>query len=225
MYLSRWTRFVVVLGIGLLLAVACSPSAPTAPVLPAGWSFRQPQDSSFRIALPDGWNVVTPSPITIPTAMALMRQQAPELVDFPPEILAMIAPSSAKLTAFDLTPGNPPASFPRSLNIVGQALPTKVSLESIVRQFKTQVEQSDAVLKPITQETFRPIAGEGVKLRYRLQVRPPDGELETGSMFQYGIMNGKDLYIVTFACPDNETEKYAPLFEKIARSFSLASQE
>ena len=85
-----------------------------------------------------------------------------------------------------------------------------------------QLEGIDSVVRPIDHARVELPAGPAERMGYTINTKLSSGDALTYSVIQYLVLSGLDEYVLTISCSPSSLGIYAPLFEKIARSFALA---
>lgn len=118
--------------------------------------------------------------------------------------------------AFDFEPVGRVGGFVTNLNVLKTPVPAGVSLSFIVDTSVAQLEQLDAVRKPVARRKVTLGAGESEELRFQVT----QGAVVVAST-QYVYVSGPSLYILTFSTTAEQATTYAGVFEGIARTFRL----
>jgi hypothetical protein len=197
-----------------------SPVATIRLKLDANWTSADRSADGFAIGLPPRWRDIDVDPqlideslqsITDPQYQALLRQQT-----------ASLSGTGVKLFAFDFTPSNVSSTgFTTNFNVVSETLPYAVSLDTYEQLTLGQLGQLDAVSKPIAHQRVTLPAGACSKLSYNISFTTGTTRT-TSSITQYLLINGLTAYVITFTTTTQQLATYAPMFTKIATTFTLA---
>lgn len=131
------------------------------------------------------------------------------------QVRSMVA-SGVAYFAFDFEPVGRVGGYVTNLNILKTPVPAGISLSFIAQASAAQLEQLDAVRKPVERRTVALAAGESEELRFQMTQGPA-----VIATTQYLYVNGPNLYILTFSTTAEQATTYAGVFEGIARSFRV----
>jgi hypothetical protein len=188
--------------------------------LDAGWTAADRSADGFAMGLPPRWHSIDLDPYALdaslraiddPQYQTLLRQQTASLLT-----------TGVKLFAFDLSATNVSTSgFTTNLNVIEETLPYTVSLDVYAQVTVAQLEQLDAVSKPIGQQRVTLPAGPSQKLSYRVTLTSGTTKT-TSAITQYLLVNGNIAYVLTFTTTPAQLGTYAPTFAKMAATLTLA---
>jgi hypothetical protein len=219
-----------------LALVGCSPSAsaptsptPTITVAPSPsptstpepkWVVEESAQGRFSLALPPKWKRIeldaqawdrAANAIDDPQVKAIFGAQFPAL-----------AASGAVFVAFDFTPERVTSGFVTNLNIIRSRLGGTYSLDFIVQVSAGQLEALDSVAKPVEHVRVTLPVGPAEHFKYTINTKRSTGAALSYNVIQYVLVDGTDEYILTFSCSPTWAETYAPVFDRIAQTFTLA---
>jgi hypothetical protein len=226
------------LGLAAALAlalVACSPSAstpasptptdrPTATPSPtitieSGWTKEESAQGHFSVALPPKWKRIDLDSQTLDAAVATIDD--PQMKRALGTQLQSLSASGVTFVAFDFTPERATPGFLTNINVIKTTLPRSYSLDVIAQLSVAQLEAIDSVVRPIEHARVELPAGPAERMSYAISTKLSSGDALTYSVIQYLVLSGLDEYVLTISCSPSSVGIYAPLFEKIARSFAL----
>jgi hypothetical protein len=199
-----------------------SPSAIPA-VLPspsiADWVLHERRPAGFSLLLPPAWRPLGVNPATLTELLAAYGGNAPEMAALLEGLGEDIGDFDVELWAFDLVPTSTMGVFVANVAVLRQPLPSNIALEEFVGAFVARLERTPTVERPVARRQVDLVAGVGEELRYRLDLRRPMGATLALARVQYLVAHGSDVFVVTLTSATDEAQRYAPVFERIGRSF------
>lgn len=229
-----FTPIVGLLLLGILLAGCGSGSAPeatpaptaaptsapgqTAPVSAEGWTLNQVPKDRFAIALPPDWEQVDMDPSKFLASMqALSERNADAAAQIEGQARAL-ASAGVAFFGFDPEAEALAAGVPTDANVQRQPLGGPMTLDEITSLALQNLENSEAVEKPVSNRTVTLEAGEAAEFRFRANVTDQNGNPLALAITQYLIIRRQDLYVVTLTTTADKADAYAATFEAIGKS-------
>jgi hypothetical protein len=201
-----------------LLATLLVAAAAAAPAAATGADTRHRIASTpASIALPDGWRTLTRAQVVRNVVPAAIKQN-PQLA---PILRALRSASSPlRFFAFDtrLTTG-----FATNVNTIVTAQPG-LTFAEFARALVAEVESGAGGLKPIGRPTHRQIrlpSGPALLVLWRLPVSA-QGTRRVAVIRQYGLLDAGRAYVFTFTTLTSTVGRYAPVFDRAARSIRFS---
>ncbi len=169
----------------------------------------------FAITLPPTWEIVDPAaPQLSDAAREALAQSSLGGLDATLEALPQ---AGVEFFALDVAPeaGSAPGTNVNLLPVLPEPTPLDQFIGDVVRQ----LEGSGLVDGPVEQRRLTLGGSDVEELRFRL--RQAEGTGPTITTTQYIFDQDRRNYALTFSCLEENTDAYAPVFEKIAESFAV----
>ena len=185
--------------------------APTSPPAPAGWRIHT--TSGFSVMLPERWEAIDVDEEGIEAIFELVRSLDTEWAKNISELFSSEdMKESLKFWAIDPEPAG--SGF-ASVNVAHQEMPLPVSADALVLQLKALYEQSGLTVVAVDQG----LEVEG-RDAARITLKAAMGAVVV-QQFQYAIVEGRDLWVVTLAVDESVWLEYESIFGTIAESFTV----
>ena len=169
----------------------------------------------FSIGVPPDWRVVS-------VDEALPEEERERLARENPDLAPMLdalddESQPIKLFAFDPDVRD---GFATNVNVIAVDLPGEVGLDEFVSANKADVERFPGLSGDVESARMELPAGAAERLDYRLRITSGGAEQEVATR-QFLVAGDGTGYVVTFSTLPRHSERYAPAFERIARSLTL----
>jgi hypothetical protein len=197
------------------------PTAAPVPTLEPDWQYYGKSEDGFAIALPPRWEQIDMDLQTLDASLDAVKEQNPEMAVILEGQARNLVVSGIKFFGFDVSLDAMATGFATNVNVLKQSLGMEMSLDVFAQVSVAQLENMDMILGDVTQRHVNLAAGEGIELKYRMEMNLPDGKAMTLALTQYAVIRGEDAYVITLSTTDDQAGTYAPIFEKIAQSFQL----
>jgi hypothetical protein len=182
-----------------------------------GWPlYEQPADG-FALALPPDWVALNLEAGALDKAVDQGLRANPDFEALGQQIRQQV---KAGMKFMGIDKAGVGTGFATNVNVMKGPL-DGASLEDAVDQAVGQLTSMPSIEKPIARERVTLRAGEGLRLRYLLNVTKPNGQRERAAITQYLVAVGKDIYGLTFTSLAAQEEQVRSTFETIAQSFRL----
>lgn len=204
------------LGAGCGSAASSESESRAAVQRPANSRVHRDAEAEFSIVVPKGWRVIDRLHPAGTELLEAYRDQDPL---FAVALERMNAPDSPfYLFAYD---HRPRSDFGATMNVLSVRIPDRSAYEEFERGALDTVATLSTRGKPeITREAFA--TGDVLKVSYFHD--PPVGSSCTClAVTQYVLHGNGRAYILTFSTAADRGARYAPVFERTARSFRLST--
>jgi hypothetical protein len=197
--------------------VATPTTAPRPTFTPAGserlgddWTEYTLAEEGFALALPPSWQRVDARsrPPSAPLLASSLRGPAPARVP-------AAGGSEMPFFALDMASGGDPAGF---MTILHQPLSAPATLAEFAAGNVRQLARLPQLASPVDEQFIDLPAGPALRLRYELSLGD-SGEEGRLSLTQLLLVHGQEGYVLTFSSLPARLDSYAPVFERISRSF------
>ena len=203
-----------------IAAIRPSGAAVTTTVEP-GWTLNRVDTEGYSISLAPKWKRIDVDAQTMDATMATLADQDPSFKSMLTDQARALASKGVKFFAFDLAPEAVGTGFASNVNILRLPLPSKVSLATLAQANVGTIENMDSVIKPVTQQRVQIGDMDAEQVTFGLKIKSGSGDTVQLADTQYYVLVDKDLYVLTFTTTGDQAARYAPIFDKMARSFRL----
>jgi hypothetical protein len=224
---SRWRRVLPCLVLCLAIALGGCGATPGSPpvatiaaaALPTNWQrIDLPQ---LALALPPEWAVTAAEDLDLSGAIEEVAAQNPQLQALLERGQVDLASGALQLIAYDLDPASlSAAAYPANLRIGRQSYPQPPALASV-----SDVNEQDLKSNPSFREVQRaPVELSGhpaTRLTSRLQINDSTGNPLDLALEQYLLVEGSDVYIISFTLAEGQQPRYRSIFDQILATLQL----
>jgi hypothetical protein len=179
------------------------------------------RSDGFSIALPTNWLPLATDEASLKASLEDVAKKSPKLAEGIQSQAKALTSGGAKLIAFDLTAQNSTSGFTTLVNVIKQSSDKPIVLDNYISSSIAALEQAKGVAKPIIHRRTTLPAGEAEELRYKVSTQKADASPLTLSYIQHAIVKDKTVFVITYACAADQSEKYPDIFNKIAQSFKV----
>ncbi len=214
---------IVMIPTSSILPATPSPSAtPTrtrpTPVLEEGWKVHNVPSLGLAIALPASWEPQELKAATLETTIQALKKKNPLIADALQEQGQQLIVSGVQFFAVDLAPGSGGGQVITNITILRRTQAQEFGFDLDFRANVQQLNNMEGATKPVASRRLQTEVGEMGQVRYRMAMTGTNGQPLTSAVTQYMFMLDKQSYLTTFTTLITLEEKYAPIFEKIAKS-------
>lgn len=214
---ARWLTTLLTL---TALLASCGSSAQTAPVatiaaapLPADWQRIALQQ--IALALPATWVTATPEDQDLGQAATDMATQNPALKTALDQGRVALASGQVQLIAYDFDPDRAAeVSFPANVRIGRQTLPEPPD-PAKVAEVNEQDLRKTAGFSDVQRATVSVGPTPATRLTSKLQINDATGQPIKLALEQYVLVQGNDVYAVTFTSDQKQQGQYRNMFDQI----------
>lgn len=182
----------------------------------SGWPLYEVPAEGFALALPPDWRQFEMNPATFEAKFQDTVKQIPQFEDMQGDLRQQLA-SGVKFFGFEGATFK--MGFVTKVNVFRVRLTPEATLDTVVAEGITDLENLPNITKPIVHERLKMTAGDGERIRLKFTRQMPTGQTVTLAMTQFTLVKGSDCYVVTLWTLADQADKYAPIFEKIGQSF------
>jgi hypothetical protein len=198
-----------------------SPDQTTTPGAgaPAGWRRIGVAEQGFSLAVPDGWQELSPALLADSGAMDDLREANPDAVGALEQAQAAIEQGDIALFAFDTDDERLASGFASNLNAINVG-PVDGSAEEAATEVAEAIRQQIPITGEVETETAVLPAGDAAVLRYEWEITDADGAARSVSVAQYAIIGRSGSgFILSMSAASDAFAEYEPVFVQIAESF------
>lgn len=208
-----------VLGLIVVLSGCSGGSTPppvatiAAATLPDDWQrIDQPQ---LTLALPPQWSVIAAEDVDLSGAIEEAAAQNPELQSLLERGQAELVSGVVQVIAFDLDPANlGAAAYPANLRIGRQSYPEPPTLAA-VSDVNEQELKGNASFREVQRAPVELSGRSATRLTSKLQINDSTGNSLPLALEQYLLIEGSDVYIVSFTVPEEQQPTYRSTLDQI----------
>jgi hypothetical protein len=184
-----------------------------AAALPADWQrIELPQT---RLALPPQWAVTAAEDVDLSGAIEEAAAQNPQLQALLRSGQADLAAGAIELIAYDLDPANlGETTYPTNIRIGRQSYPQPPALTA-VSDVNEQDLKGNASFRDVERAPVELSGRPATRLRSKLQINDSTGNPLALALEQYLLIDGNDVYIITFTMPEQQQTRYRSIFDQI----------
>jgi hypothetical protein len=196
----------------LLVAAAAAGSALAA----SAFTRHHVPGTAASVSLPGDWRTLTRSQV-LNSALPAGVKQNPQLA---PILRALRSSTVLRFFAFDPQIRN---GFATNVNVLATSQPG-LTFDQFARQLAYELDHDVGGLRPLARPGHRRIqlpAGPALISTMRLRVNVQGAAL-VASIRQYGLLHGGRGYVFTFSTLQALAGRYAPVFERAARSIRFS---
>ena len=183
----------------------------------SGWTLYPLSQEGFAVSVPSSWAAQNFDPATLASLMQQVQDKNPQYAKTLGSQAPQMAAAGIKFIAIDLTPQPDAPNFATNLNVIHNAVPQGVTMDSYVNANLKQLQDS-GVAKSITHQRIKFPAGEAEELRYTAAMAITGTAKTPMALTQYLILHNREGYVLSFTTDPKLDAKYFPTFEKIAKS-------
>jgi hypothetical protein len=199
-----------------LLAALLLAGAIAASALAAGLARHPVPGTAASVSLPGGWETLTRSQV-LKSALPAGVKQNPQLA---PILRALRSSNVLKFFAFDPQIRN---GFATNVNVLATPQPG-LTFDQFARQLAYELDHGAGGLRPLARPGHRRIrlpAGQAVLSTMRLRINVQGAAL-VATIRQYGLLHAGRGYVFTFSTLQALSGRYAPVFDRAARSIRFS---
>jgi hypothetical protein len=211
-----------------------TPPPPTATVPPptatpeptpeveveAGWLLHAQPAEGFSVALPDTWQHYSADRASLLKGFGAIRRQHPQLSPlYNDRQCDCLYKAGWRLFAFDSAPESSGDSYPATLILYKFSGLDDPYIEDVVSWRLEQILASGRLVHPVANDAIDSQAGSGARLWYL--TNGMIDEVTRLPLFnaEYLLVKGSDVYYMVLTTSIDQQAHYAPLLDKILRSF------
>ncbi|HEX6287566.1 MAG TPA: hypothetical protein VFZ66_00170 [Herpetosiphonaceae bacterium] len=222
---GRWLVHLVVIALLLSSCGSAARPAPAATIaagpLPADW--QRVDLPQLSLALPPEWAVTDAADVDLSSAVTEMAGQNPQLKTALEQGRAALTSGQVQLIAYDLDPARIGESgFPTNVRLGRHVFPDAPAPETVA-----DVNEQDLRQTPGFSEVQRASVAIGdltaTRLTSKLQINDVAGQPLALALEQYLLINGNDLYVLTFTTPTDRQQSYRAVFDQILGTVRVES--
>lgn len=215
--------------VGMLSGCSSAPSgsAPVATIaaaaLPADWQrIELPQAT---LALPPQWAVTAADEVDLIGTLEEASAQNPQLRALLERGQTELASGTVQLIAYDLDPANLGATaYPTNLRIGRQSYPEPPSLAAVA-DVNEQDLKGNTSFREVQRAPVELSGRPATRLTSKLQVNDSTGNPLDLALEQYLLVDGSDVYIITFTAPADQQPRYRSTFDQILATLQFKSTQ
>lgn len=186
---------------------------------PAGWRRISVADQGFSLAVPEGWQELSPDMIADSGVMDGVLEANPDAAGALEQAQAAIEQGSIALFAFDADEERLASGFASNLNAMNVG-PVGDSAEEAAQAMADSVRQQIPITGDVETETTSLPAGEAAVLSYEWEFAGADEAARQVRVRQYAIIGGSgDGFILSMSATSDTYAEYEDVFVQIAESF------
>jgi hypothetical protein len=202
-------------------SVSPSPdaTATAAADAPAGWRRIGVAEQGFSLAVPDGWQELSPALLADSGAMDDLREANPDAVGALEQAQAAIEGGDIAIFAFDTDDEGLASGFASNLNAINVG-PVDGSAEEAATEVAEAIRQQIPITGDVEAETAVLPAGDAAVLRYEWEIADAEGAARSVSVAQYAIIGASGSgFILSMSAASDAFAEYEEVFVQIAESF------
>ncbi len=178
--------------------------------------------NGFYLDLPATWREVPLDAETLDGVVQTIQDENPEIAEYlSSDVIQQFLLSGASFLGFDLSIKSILMSSPANINVIKERRLSPVSIEFHLETTKGILENFPNVSSEVVSEVIQLPYGNVGKQSFELTIMLPDGSPLERETLQYVFIDGVEIYTLTFSYDESDAERYAPILEQIASSFSL----
>jgi hypothetical protein len=190
------------------------------PQAEAGWLLHADDTEGFSVALPDSWEHYKADRASLLNGFGSIRQQHPLLASiYSDQRCECLHKAGWRLFAFDTAAESRDDDYPATLILYKFGGLDDPQLEDTVFLRIEQLMATDGVVQPVASDLVESNAGAGARLWYLSNHYLDDATNLPLYSVEYLVAKGGDLYYLVFTTSLDGQPHYAPLLDKILRSF------
>lgn len=182
-----------------------------------GWPIYEVKNEGFALSLPPDWRQFDMNPATFEKTFGDMVKNNPEMKQLYPNLLQQIR---SGIKFFGIDEATMRTGFTTNANVLVAPVPAGTTIEQVVEVSMAEFDRVPNVHKPIDRSPVRTAAGDGVRLRWQMDMQLPNGNTRL-SLTQYAFVSNGKSYTVTLTTTAQNDAEYAATFDKIGQSFRL----
>jgi len=177
-------------------------------------------DEGFSISLPPGWMRLNLNPTALDETLKSIGENNSHFKDiFSSETMRKQIASGMKFYALDTSPRSLQSSQPISVNVIKSQILTDVPLDMLVQVLVPQLQK--VYNATVTHQPFKLGNVDGEALRLTTTIKTSTGVSVPIKFVQYVALDGSTLYIISSGSSSSLASIYTPIFDQIAKSFTL----
>ncbi len=201
--------------------VATIPPTPVVLVVPNGWNEFTVSDDNFAIAVPARWQKLPLNPPELEGSLQVIRRSNPDLATALGARAQELLSTGVKFWAFDFDPNSLQSKFGTVLTITHQVQPNASSFDTFVLVNASQIEQLTSRQGPVNHTRVSLGGFPAEKFRYNMTYQPNGDKPVTTAIVQYLLLNGTNAYVLTYATPLDQLDRYTATFDQSSASFRI----
>jgi len=190
-------------------------------ILSSGWILYEKPTEGYALALPPSWEQIDLHPEAIEDILDAFGKLNPEIGDLLEEQIHSQMAAGLGFLAVDLDPAGVKAGFPTNCNIFKQQLNIKASLNFYVQTTIPQLESLSNIAGPVTHRRVQVAGFEAEEFEYQLSMSTATKKTVRIAVTQFLVIRDRDMYVISFSTLADQSQKHAPVIDKIIQSFKL----
>ena len=200
-----------------------SPSADGSPSAgadaPAGWHRIAVTEQGFSLAVPDGWQELSPALIADTGLLEDVREANPDAAGALEQAQAAIEQGDIAIFAFDTDEERLASGFASNLNAINVGT-VEGSAEEAGAEMADAIRQQIPITGEVETATASLPAGDAAVLTYEWAIAPTDGEARPVRVTQYAIIgHSGEGFILSMSAAADAFAEYEEVFVQIAETF------
>ena len=185
---------------------------------PAGWHRVAVEEQGFSLAVPDGWQELSPELIADTGLLDEVRERNPDAAGALEQAQAAIEQGSIAIFAFDTDQEQLASGFASNLNAINVGV-VAGSAEEAAAEVADAVRQQVPITGDVETETTSLPAGDAAVLTYEWEVTGTDGDPRPVRVMQYAIIGDSGSgFILSMSAAADSFADYEDDFVQIAES-------
>lgn len=203
-------------------ATAVPPTATPRPTtqVEAGWQLHDDEAEGFSVTLPASWQHYAADRDSLLQGFGSIRQQHPQLAGlYNDRHCSCLYKAGWRLFAFDTAAESREGSYPATLILYKFDGLDDPYIEDVVSARLAQLAETYGLVQPVANDAIASQAGPGARLWYLSNVAIDDMTNLPVFNAEYLVVKGNTIYYMVLTSSLDQQAHYAPLLDKILRSF------